>query len=109
MSYQLQHYISPTGHDSFGEWLGKLRDWKAKSGIMQRLNRAADGNFGDHRYCRDGVWELRVNVGAGYRVYYALAGSDIILLLVGGSKATQANDIARACDNWNDWRRRTRK
>lgn len=109
MSYRIQHYFSPNGRDEFAEWLRNLRDPDARGSVNGGLNRLANGNFGDHRYCRDGVWELRVNVGAGYLVYYALAGNDIILLLVGGSKSTQALDIARACANWKDWRRRSRK
>ncbi|RFP23221.1 type II toxin-antitoxin system RelE/ParE family toxin [Duganella sp. BJB488] len=109
MSYQILHYFSSTGHDEFGEWLRSLRDPRARGSVSARLNRLAQGNFGDHRYCRDGVWELRVNVGAGYRIYYALAGGDIVLLLAGGGKATQAGDIVRACDNWKDWRKRKRK
>jgi putative addiction module killer protein len=58
------------------------------------------GNFGDHKFCRDGVWEFRIDVGAGYRVYYALSGSTVILLLCGGDKATQSSDISRACEYW---------
>ena len=73
-------------------------------GITGRLNHA---NFGDHRFCRDGVWELRIDVGAGYRVYYAMAGKEIILLLCGGDKRTQDSDIDRACEHWQDWQRRT--
>ncbi|WP_071658852.1 type II toxin-antitoxin system RelE/ParE family toxin [Duganella sp. HH101] len=109
MNYQIRRYFSPTGRDPFGEWLSNLRDWKAKSSISRRVIRAANGNFGDHKYCRDGVWELRVNVGAGYRVYYALVDNVLVLLLAGGDKSTQAGDITRACDNWTDWCRRNRK
>jgi putative addiction module killer protein len=61
------------------------------------------GNFGDHKFCRDGVWELRVDVGAGYRVYYALTGDTIVLLLCGGDKDTQSSDINRACEYWKRW------
>ena len=65
------------------------------------------GNFGDHKFCRDGVWELRVDVGPGYRVYYALSGQRVVLLLCGGDKRTQDADIARAATYWQDWQRRT--
>ena len=64
------------------------------------------GNFGDHKFCRDGVWELRVSVGVGYRVYYAQSGSRVILLLCGGDKRTQDADIERAVKYWRDWQRR---
>jgi len=65
------------------------------------------GNFGDHKFCRDGVWELRIDVGHGYRVYYAIAGIQVVLLLCGGDKRTQDTDIDRACEYWQDWQRRT--
>jgi putative addiction module killer protein len=106
MSYRIRHYTSRAGRDEVSEWLDTLRDQKAKVSVSRRIDRLISGNFGDHQYCRDGVWELRVNVGAGYRVYYGLFGNDVILLLLGGAKSTQAVDIARACDNWKDWRRR---
>lgn len=61
------------------------------------------GNFGDCRYCRDGVGELRVDVGPGYRVYYALSGPRIVLLLCGGNKRRQQADIDRAVAYWQDW------
>jgi putative addiction module killer protein len=86
-------------------WLSRLRDRQAFVNIVRRLNRLTNGNFGDHHYCRDGVWELRIDVGAGYRVYYALAGSDV-LLLGGGDKSTQNADVTRACARWLDWQQR---
>lgn len=74
--------------------------------IDRRIYRLEQGNFGEHKFCRDGVWELRVDVGAGYRVYYAIEGNDIILLLCAGDKRTQDTDITRACSYWQDWQRR---
>ena len=53
-------------------WLKKVRDPLAKGQVIRRVNRLAEGNFGDHKFCRDGVWELRIDQGAGYRVYYAM-------------------------------------
>jgi len=64
------------------------------------------GNFGDFKPCREGVHELRVDIGPGYRVYYAQAGKTIVLLLNGGTKKTQSADIARACEYWRDWQTR---
>ena len=63
-------------------------------------------DFGDHKFCREGVWELRIDIGPGYRVYYALSGRRV-LLLCGGDKSSQGADIARAVDFWRDWQRRT--
>jgi putative addiction module killer protein len=65
------------------------------------------GNFGDHRPCRKGVWELRIDAGPGYRVYYALAGWRTVLLLCGGDKRSQQANIARAVRCWQDWQERS--
>lgn len=74
---------------------------------LRRVNRMAEGNFGDHKFCRDGVWELRIDQGAGYRVYYAMASGVVVLLLCGGDKGTQDADIERAVVYWKDWQRRS--
>lgn len=66
------HHYEADGRDSIQEWLDRLRDQRARIAILRRLDRVAGGNFGDHEFCREGVWELRVDVGAGYRVYHAV-------------------------------------
>ena len=104
--YELRHYITQDGRDLYLNWLLKLRDIKARIAVDRRVNRIELGNFGDHKFCRDGVWELRVDVGAGYRVYYAIADQKIVLLLCGGDKRTQDGDISAACKYWQDWQRR---
>jgi putative addiction module killer protein len=104
--HETRHYLRADGEDVFGDWLRQLRDPIAKLQIVKRVNRLELGNFGDHKFCRDGVWELRVDVGAGYRVYYALAGLQVVLLLCGGDKRTQDADIERALRYWQDWQRR---
>ena len=88
------------------DWLTRLRDKQAKVAVVRRVTRIELGNFGDHEFCRDGVWELRVDIGPGYRVYYALEGSRVVLLLCGGDKRTQDADIAKAVGYWQDWQRR---
>ncbi|WP_343031095.1 type II toxin-antitoxin system RelE/ParE family toxin [Roseospira navarrensis] len=106
-SYAIRHYLTPgDGRDLFANWLAKLRDRTSKLAILRRVNRLEQGQFGDCKPCRDGVWELRVDVGPGYRVYYALAGETVVLLLCGGTKKTQDRDIARAVSCWRDWCRR---
>jgi putative addiction module killer protein len=105
--YEIRHYLTEDGKDLFLEWIKQVRDPIAKMQIIKRINRVEQGNFGDHKFCRDGVWELRVDIGAGYRVYYAQAGSYMVLLLCGGDKSTQSADIDRAVKNWQDWQRRT--
>ncbi len=104
--YEIRHFLSLEGKDVYSEWHRKLRDTQAKIAIDRRINRIELGNFGDHKFCRDGVWELRIDVGQGYRVYYAMAGTQVILLLCGGDKRTQDGDIDRACEYWQDWQRR---
>ena len=91
--------------DLYIDWLKQLRDSQAKIAVVRRVARVELGNFGDHKFCRDGVWELRIDVGPGYRVYYAIAGKVIVLLLCGGDKRTQGADIKRACVYWQDWRK----
>jgi putative addiction module killer protein len=105
--YEIRHYLTLDAKDVYLEWYLKLRDTKARIAIDRRINRLELENFGDHKFCRDGVWELRIDVGPGYRVYYAVAGNQIILLLSGGDKRTQNADINRACEYWQDWQRRT--
>jgi putative addiction module killer protein len=80
----------------FDSWLSHLADQKAKARILARLTSATFGNFGDCEPVGEGVSEMRIHVGAGYRVYYTRTGSTIYVLLAGGTKATQAKDIAKA-------------
>ncbi|MDR3742244.1 MAG: type II toxin-antitoxin system RelE/ParE family toxin [Terracidiphilus sp.] len=104
--FEIRHYLTPEDKDIFLEWERRLRDTKVRVAIDRRINRIELGNFGDHKFCRDGVWELRIDFGPGFRVYYAIAGSQIVLLLLGGDKRTQAADINRACEYWLDWQGR---
>jgi putative addiction module killer protein len=78
----------------------------ARVAIQRRVDRLTLGNFGDHKACRDGVWELRIDFGPGYRIYYSQSGKEIVLLLCGGSKRTQASDIDQAVIYWQDYQRR---
>lgn len=82
--------------DIFREWLAKLRDRRARLRIDDRLKRLAGGNAGDTKPVGDGVWELRLHFGPGYRVYYMWQGDVLIILLNGGHKGTQSRDIAKA-------------
>lgn len=104
--YEIRHYLTVEGKDVFEEWHRKLRDTKLRIAVDRRVNRVELGNFGDHKFCRDGVWELRIDVGPGVRVYYAVSGGKVVLLPCGGDKGSQDADIDRACDYWKDWQRR---
>lgn len=79
--------------EKFSEWLSGLRDPKARAKIAVRIDRLARGNPGDSEPVGDGVSEMRIHYGPGYRVYYAKIGQVIYLLLCGGTKATQTGDI----------------
>ena len=96
-SYTVIHY-EEDGRDIFQEWIKSLKDMQGKAAIYRAIERIEQGNFGDHKPCRDGVWELRIDVGAGYRVYYSISGKEIVLLLCGGAKRTQTKDIDRAVE-----------
>lgn len=80
----------------FRDWLNGLRDRKARLRIDDRLKRLASGNAGDTKSVGDGVQELRLKFGPGYRVYYVWRGDVLIILLNGGDKGSQARDIAKA-------------
>ena len=84
--------------EAYRAWIDGLRDLAGRVRILVRVDRLIHGNPGDHRNLTEGVSELRIDVGPGYRVYYALRGDELLLLLGGGSKATQAKDIAKALD-----------
>ncbi|MDQ1339288.1 MAG: hypothetical protein QG567_440 [Campylobacterota bacterium] len=82
--------------DTFLKWLKKLKDVKGKVSILRRVERMKSGNFGDYKSLGDEISELRIHTGPGYRVYYTKRGDEIIVLLVGGDKSTQRDDIAKA-------------
>lgn len=90
--------------DTFDEWLKALRDLRGRARVDMRIRRLADGNPGDVRPVGKGVSELRIDTGPGYRVYYAAKGEEIIVLLAGGDKSTQARDIETALVLWEDWK-----
>jgi putative addiction module killer protein len=106
---ELRRYVTQSGVDVVGAWLDTLRDHRTRAKIIARLTRLSLGNHGDCKPIRDGVWDLRIDWGPRYRVYYAMAGKELVLLLCGGDKRTQSRDIAKAIQYWNDYQRRTRR
>ena len=80
----------------FAEWLMALKDRQGRARILTRIDRLADGNAGKHRSLGGGIFELKVDFGPGYRVYYVNLGSVVVVLLCGGDKSTQVKDIRRA-------------
>ncbi|RYZ91173.1 MAG: type II toxin-antitoxin system RelE/ParE family toxin [Proteobacteria bacterium] len=94
------YYYEEEGTRPCEEWIELLSDVRGKAKILGRINRAAKGNFGDSKNLSDGVSELRIDFGPGYRVYYGIENDQIILLLGGGSKRTQDSDIEIAKKRW---------
>ncbi len=103
---EVREYLTPDGKALFSEWRKGLRDRQARARILTRLNRVRLGNFGDCKPLGDGVFELRMTFGPGYRVYFGREGEQVVLLLCGGDKSTQSKDIERAKAAWIDYRSR---
>jgi putative addiction module killer protein len=82
--------------ESFAKWHAALRDLRAKVAITRRIDRAENGNLGDCKPVGESVSEMRIDVGAGYRVYFTMRGGLMVVLLAGGDKSTQQADIQRA-------------
>ena len=103
---EILHYQDEAGHVPIQEWMERLKDKLAKARIVARIDQLEKGNLGDARPVGGGVLELRVHVGAGYRVYCGRFGEHWIVLLCGGDKSSQDKDIARAKAYWAEWKRR---
>lgn len=100
--YEIDYYVTGDGRKPFKEWLEGLRDIQGRARVRVRLDRVRLGNLGDSRSVGEGVHELRINYGPGYRVYFGLEGNRLVLLLLGGDKSSQVKDIARARVFWKD-------
>ncbi|MGH9606070.1 MAG: type II toxin-antitoxin system RelE/ParE family toxin [Terracidiphilus sp.] len=103
---EIVRYKHENGTEPYTEWFRKLRDVRAKANIIARLHRVESGNFGDHKPVGEGVSELRIDIGAGYRVYFGTNGAVMVILLCGGDKSSQDRDIEKAKTFWADWKRR---
>ena len=82
--------------EQFSAWLERLKNISAKIAIVRRIERIKKGNFGDHKRIDTHLWELRLSLGAGYRVYYTMRENRVVLLINGGDKSTQQKDINTA-------------
>lgn len=81
----------------FRRWLGRLKDYRGRTAVLRRIKRAKNGNFGDCKAVGEGVFEMRIPSGPGYRVYYMQIRDRVYLLLSGGDKSSQQSDIDAAC------------
>jgi putative addiction module killer protein len=99
-------YETVAGVQPLGKWMDKLRDAETIARLNERIDRLEQGNPGDYKAVGAGIYELRIDYGPGFRLYFAFAGRQIILLLCGGDKSTQARDIQRARQYWQDYQQR---
>ena len=106
LKFKLKDYLSENGHSPFNEWLTGLRDLQARARVRTRLDRVRIGNLGDYVSVGDGVFELRIFYGPGYRVYFGQDGDRLVILLCGGDKKTQRKDIDTAKAYWQDYQQR---
>jgi putative addiction module killer protein len=105
---EVRVHTTPDGRRPFDEWLGALKDLRAVEKIDARIARLRSGNFGDCKPVGEGVLELRVHHGPGYRLYFGRQGRAVVILLCAGDKATQPRDIARAKRYWREHRHANR-
>ena len=98
--YEIEYYGTSDGRRPFTDWLESIRDAATSRRIRARIDRFQTGNLGDHKPLKNapGVWEARLNFGPGYRIYFAKERQTIILLLCGGDKGSQENDIRQATE-----------
>lgn len=96
---EMHEYITNNNRAPYSEWLSDL-DRTVKARVLTRVDRVRRGNFGDCRSVGDGVFELRLDFGPGYRVYYGREGETLVILLCGGDKGSQADDIKKAKGYW---------
>jgi putative addiction module killer protein len=104
--YTISYYLAEAGRKPFKEWLDGLRDIVARQKIRIRLDRVRLGNLGKNRSVGDGVYELKIDYGPGYRVYYGLERKTVVLLSLGGDKSSQKKDITQARIYWEEHKRR---
>ena len=101
---KLQAYRTSNGREPFTEWLISIHDRNTRNRIERRLDRIRSGNFGDCGSVGDGVFEVRLHFGPGYRVYFGEVDDTIVFLLCGGDKSSQERDIERAQRYWLDYK-----
>jgi putative addiction module killer protein len=103
----LRNYITPSGEVPFLKWLNNIKDPVTRLRVRRRLDRVEQGNFGDCEPVGEGISELRLFFGAGYRIYFAEWDDEIIILLCAGDKSSQKKDIKLAKDYWQELKERS--
>lgn len=105
----LKIYDTIEGKNPYLDWLKSLRDVSTIARIRARIDRIEEGNLGNHKSLGLGLFEFKFDFGPGYRIYFAVDGDEIILLLIGGDKGSQKRDIEKARQYWTDYLMRKRK
>jgi putative addiction module killer protein len=103
---EIHYFQTNQGKSPYLAWFNGLRDGKTKSIVRVRVIRLETGNFGDCHPVGDGILELRIHFGPGLRIYFGVVNQQVVLLLCGGDKSSQARDIQKAKLYWADYRRR---
>lgn len=103
---EIEIYEKNDGRRPFQDWILALKDGVSRARIRARIDKVAFGNFGDCKFLGEGVHELRCTFGPGFRIYYALKNETVVLLLIGGDKSDQENDIVKAKEYWKDYKER---
>lgn len=106
---KIEYYVSDRGEQPFRDWLLALQDKEGRRKIWVQIDRLSLGNLGKCKSVGDGVMEAKIDFGPGYRVYFGLVGKTLIILLCGGDKSTQRQNIRTARTYWADFRRRHEK
>ncbi|MEX2491298.1 MAG: type II toxin-antitoxin system RelE/ParE family toxin [Nitrospirales bacterium] len=103
---EIIYYVTAQGEEPFIQWLDGLSDRRSRNRIRTKIHRVSLGNLGDHKSVGDGVFELRLDYGPGFRVYCGFEGDALVVLLCGGDKSSQEKDIQLAQTYWEDYRSR---
>jgi putative addiction module killer protein len=106
--FKIERYVDSTGKKPVDIWLN-AQELSVNAKIEARFLIVERGSFGDHEPIGDGIWEMRYHFGPGYRVYFALSGKSIILLLCAGPKSSQKKDIKKAKEYWQDYLQRRKR
>jgi putative addiction module killer protein len=102
---QIEKYLRPDGKCPFDDWMTSLRDQRARAKIRTRIDRVQLGNLGNCEPVGGGVSELKIDYGPGYRVYFGQVGTKLVILLCGGDKSSQSEDIKKAIEYWEDYKK----
>ena len=100
---EIQYYQTLNEQSPFIEWLESIQDRKTQQRIRTRIERLKFGSLGDVKFIGEGVFEMRLHFGAGYRIYFGKVDNTIVLLLCGGDKSSQTRDIERAKNYWREY------